>query len=240
MTCLLFLLTHFTPAPMSCIPRVISFSEATAIAQTLDQERAYSLSTNGAEVIPCGEGFLVLPVYGMMRSGIAFLIQDPACLKELIENDYFPVYDPNASQLELSQAFNQVITEGTVANYLGIPEVLMDATSQEQNLLRKRYTLSSEAGKHLLQLYILDQFRQHFNGQWGFFKRYGEWNPYYEPFVLIEYRVIAFETAPALLFNYWSGEMSFNNLISRVNLDDFPLLRSMSQDETIHAIQIVD
>lgn len=226
--------------PETCLPRVISFYEAIDLASELDISGAYSLHTNNAEVIPYGNQFLIISAYGATRSGVAFVVKDSTCLADLLAGDYFPVYDPKASEIERLQKFNTIIRRGTIGDYLDVSLRLDTSEVDLERQLRQRYKFSSEEGQYLLQLFLLDQMRLYFGARRGFIKRYGEWNSYLEPITIIDGRVLGVENLPSLIVNYWTSSSAFIDIMKRVDLSIFPLLESINHDEAVHGIEILE
>ena len=154
----------------------------------------YQLETNAGFVFNLENGKVVFLPNDFQSKGL--LIENKEIFKEMIENDYLPIEKEfkNLFETEIQQIQN---INNEINNYQIHLNKTLKFDFQELNKEAAHFYLKKVVGRTIKQLttdkdivgliaIFGELIRKEVNGKWFTFKRYGKYNPYYEPNIVTE------------------------------------------------------
>jgi len=123
-----------------------------------------------------------------------FLFQSRECLRDMINNDYYPINNPLKSTFEIEK--EKILEITTSIDYykdylnrslkLSIEEINFEQLDFYYDKLLQLHNNTQTSPKDFLALGILigDEIRKSKKGKWILIKKYGMYNPYYIPHII--------------------------------------------------------
>lgn len=197
----------------------------------------YQLNTNYANIYHLENDEVVLIPSTFQGNGLLF--KNSKSFDNMIANEIFPIENPTKSLFELEMKsilgidkniniFQELLNDQFKLNYATINKSILK--TYYQNVLGL-YKKSTDKNKYLIPLMALvgQYLKDIKGGQWALIKRYGIYNPYYEPVIVTSNNSIIF-FADAL----------FRMLDSKIdNFDIFFSYPSIQEPKTILADYIL-
>jgi hypothetical protein len=170
------------------------------------------LDTNNAFVYNLKSGEVILLPNSLSDNSRGLIFRDQQCFKSFFENDHFPIENEEikvqekykSEILNVHNMINDIITELSIKVDMKISFDLLNNDSLAEMLKQLKLKRSKLKEKELVYaaLVLGEYIRRVNDGNWILLKRYGTFNPYYTPAILLDNtRVVCFWDYLTSFFN---------------------------------------